>query len=157
MWSHQIWSSHKKPRRFASIYITVFIFYAAACCRNKLPQTQQLQTTNIYDLCYSGSRIWMWLSWVLCLKVSHRSQSPQSSNREEILPRWLTLLSVASDPCWLLTSEDRPTLTVGLRASTKESKREHGTGKPQSLCNLALEVTSHHFATFFSSEGCPLV
>lgn len=29
--------------------ITVFIFYAAACCRNKLPQTQQLQTTQIHD------------------------------------------------------------------------------------------------------------
>lgn len=31
------------------IYITVFIFYAAACCRNKLPQTQQLQTTQMHD------------------------------------------------------------------------------------------------------------
>lgn len=35
--------------REQGIFITVFIFYAAACCRNKLPQTQQLQTTQTHD------------------------------------------------------------------------------------------------------------
>ena len=41
--------SQDVPLMEQGIYITVIIFYAAACCRNKLPQTQQLQTTQIHD------------------------------------------------------------------------------------------------------------
>lgn len=59
---------------------------------------------------------------------------------------------------WLeIAVPDHVDPAVGLWASTKESKRGHETGKPRSVCNLVLEVTSHHFATFFSSGGCLLV
>lgn len=44
-----------------------------------------LAASNIYYLSFCGSRIWVWISWVLWLRVSHRCNQVVSKGRDLIL------------------------------------------------------------------------
>ena len=79
---------------------------------------------------------------------------------EEVLPRWLTWLLAASDPCWLLARDSSswprgpPHGAADLHQKQQERARNW---EARVSLEPNLGMTSHHSAAFFSSEGSPQV